>query len=101
MKTPSELQNLISEVAHAYPTAQLEYDPLPSGVCFFWVTVNERNFVLEYHPTQGVGVSENLPATPPFVGHDEAFDSLAAGIERFRSRLSEASKSHGASSVAA
>ena len=101
MNPPTALQDLISEIAHSYPTAQIEFDPLPSEVCFLWVTLNQRNFVLEYHPTQGVGVSENRSDTPPFVGHDEAFDSLTAAIERFRTRLNEVAQSRDPSTIAA
>ena len=92
MSAPIELQDLIAEVAHTYPAAQIEFHPLPSGVCFFWVTLSERNFVIEYSPTRGTGVSENLPDTPPFVGHDEAFDSLPEAIRRFTGMLAEAAR---------
>ena len=63
MKTPLELQDLVADVVHSYPPAQFEFDPLPSGVCFFWLTLNGHSFVLEYHPTQGTGVSENFPSS--------------------------------------
>jgi hypothetical protein len=85
----------------SFPGAQLEFDPLPSGVCFLRVTLHERNFVLEYSPTQGVGVSENFPDTPPFVGHDFAFDRLAEGVVRFREFLQSAAASIPAISAAA
>lgn len=91
MKTPPSLQDLIAELAHAYPTAQWEFDPLPSGVCFLWVTLsNGRDFSMEYDPKCGTGVSENFSDTPPFVGHDEVYDSLERGIVRFRELLAEA-----------
>ena len=89
MKTPQKIQDLIGEVAHL-PSGRLKFDPLPSGVCFLWVTVGRRHFVLEYHPTEGTGVSENFDDTPPFVGHDLAFDSLDEGINHFKSLLADA-----------
>src|SRR4051812_21019113 len=92
MNTPSELQDLVSEIVHNYSDAQLEFDPLPSGVCFLRVTLHDRNFVLEYSPTQGAGVSENFPDTPPFVGHDAAFDRLADGVAKFRELVQSAAQ---------
>jgi hypothetical protein len=90
MNIPSEIQDLISRIVRTYPAAKLEFDPLPSGVCFLWVTLHERNFVLEYSPRQGVGVSENFPDTPPFVGHDMAFEKLADGVAKFNELLQSA-----------
>lgn len=92
MNTPRQLQDLVAEIVHAYPSAQLELDPLPSGVCFLWATVAARNFVLEFDPKQGAGVSENLPDTPPFVGHDHGFSSLDQAIESFKKMLAEAAE---------
>lgn len=93
MSAPAELQDFVGEVAHDFPSAHIEFDPLLSGVCFLWVSLASRNFVIEYSPKQGTGVSENLPDTPPFIGHDEAFDSLTDGIARMRSMLVEAARS--------
>ena len=93
MTTPDKIQDLVAEIVHAYPAAHLELDPLPSGVCFLWVTLSSRNFVLEYHPREGTGVSENLPDTPPFVGHDQAFHSLDEAIFCFRQLLAVAARS--------
>jgi hypothetical protein len=92
MSAPVLLQDLIADVARAHSSAQFEFDPLPSGVCFFWAALNGREFVIEYHPTQGTGVSENFDDTPPFVGHDEAFPSLEAGIARFKALLADAAR---------
>ena len=92
MKTPPQLQDLVAEMVHAYPSARLDFDPLPSGVCFFWITVEGRNFCLEYHPTQGTGVSENLPETPLFSGHDHGFDSLDKAVEFFKQMISKAAE---------
>ena len=101
MNAPKKIQDLVAEVVHAHPAARLELDPLPSGVCFLWVTVAARNFVLEYHPSQGTGVSENLPDTPPFVGHDRAFDSLEEGIGFFKQLLIEAAQTEPTEAAAA
>lgn len=92
MSAPVEMQSLVGEIARTYPSAHIDFDPLPSGVSFLYVTVGERDFEMEYDPERGVGVSENFPDTPPFIGHDEAFDSLAAGIERFKAMLAEAAR---------
>lgn len=91
MKTPKEIQDLIGEVAHL-PSGRLEFDPLPSGVCFLWVTIGRRDFVLEYDPKEGAGVSENFSDTPLFAGHDAAFDSLDEAIKHFKSLLAEAER---------
>ncbi len=81
MNAPPEIQNLVAEIVHLYPSAQLEFNPLPSGVWFLWATLSDRNFVLEHTPRQGTGVSENLPDTPPFVGHDRGFESLEEAVK--------------------
>ena len=87
------MQDLVAEIAHVYPAAQLELDPLPSGVCILWVTVADRIFVLEYSPRQGTGVSENLPDTPPFVvGHDHGFASLDEAVTFFKQMLAGAAR---------
>ena len=92
MSAPSQLQVLIAEVLRDYPAASLNFDPLPSGVCFLRVTLGRREFVIEYHPTQGTGVSENFEDTPPFIGHDEAFDSLDEAVAHFKSLLTDAAR---------
>ena len=98
MSTPIQLQDLVADVAHAHPSAQLEFDPLPSGVCFFWVSLDGRNFVIEYDPKSGAGVSENFPDTPPFIGHDEAFPLLDEAVARFKELLASAARGETASS---
>ena len=92
MTSPKSIQDLIGEVAHLDAAGRMEFDPLPSGVCFLWVTVGRRHFVLEYHPAGGIGVSENFKDTPPFVGHDMAFDSLDKAIDHFKSLLADAKR---------
>ena len=90
MTTPRQLQDLISDIAHLYPAARFEFSPLPSGVCFLWLSLNGRDFVIEYDPKRSTGVSENFPNTPPFVGHDEVFPSLDQAIARFKAFLADA-----------
>ena len=90
MKTPEKIQDMIGEIAHLHSSAHLKVSPLPSGVCFVRATIGRRNFVLEYHPKEGAGVSENFADTPPFVGHDAAFDSLDEAINHFKSLLANA-----------
>jgi len=89
MNPPVMLQDFIGELVHSHPGAQIEFRPLPSGVCFLWVTLRERNFVIEYDPKEGAGVSENLASTPPFVGHDHFFPNLEDGLKKLRSLLRE------------
>ena len=60
-----------------------------------WVTLGRRQFVLEYHPTEGTGVSENFDDTPPFVGHDVAYDSLDEAISHFKTLLADAARTEG------
>ncbi|MCI0744508.1 MAG: hypothetical protein L0Y58_03785 [Verrucomicrobia subdivision 3 bacterium] len=96
MSAPLEFLELIAEVVRTYPVTWMEYDPLPSGVCFFWVSIGEREFVIEYHPTRETGVSENFPDTPPFVGHDEVYPSLTDAIRRFKAMLADAAQSQAA-----
>jgi hypothetical protein len=93
MNTPQQIQDLVSETVHAHPAAQIELDPLPSGVCFLWVTVNGRNFALEYHPVEGVGVSENTPQTIPFAGHDQLFPTLDEAVTFYKQLLAGAEQS--------
>ena len=92
MNAPPQIRDLVAEVVHAYPSAQMELDPLPSGVCFLWVTLRGRNFVIEYHPVHGTAVSENKPATPPFVGHDRVFSTVEDAARHFRQLLFEAAR---------
>ena len=90
MNTPSEIQDLMREISRRNDCRRMEFSPLPSGVCFLRVAIGHRNFVLEYHPVEGTGVSENAPNTPAFVGHDVVFDSLNAAINHFKSLLDNA-----------
>ncbi|PWU08510.1 MAG: hypothetical protein C5B50_29450 [Verrucomicrobia bacterium] len=98
---PTELQVLLSEITRDFPAARIEWDPFPSGVRVLSLELNGRMFELEYHPTRGTGVSENFQDTPPFIGHDEAFDSLDEAISRFKELLSSAKRGEKASRSAA
>ena len=91
---PHNLHKLLGEIAELYPSASLEFNPLPSGVCQLDVWMGDRMFTLEYHPTHGTGVSENTPDTPPFVGHDRVFDSVDSAAAFFKELLSEAQSQH-------
>jgi hypothetical protein len=101
MNPPIVLQDFVAELVHSHPSAQLQFRPLPSGVCFLWVTLRERNFVLEYDPKRGVGVSENLPTTPPFVGHDDVYPNLEEALKKLRSFLRSVSQTETSASQAA
>jgi hypothetical protein len=90
---PNPLQKLISEVAESYPGARIEFDPLPSGVCFLDVWIGERMFDLEFNPVQGVGVSEIREDTPPFTGHDHTFAALDQAVIFYKQLLADASRS--------
>src|SRR2546422_11676869 len=88
--TPVQLQNLLTQIAREFPSTKIEWNPLQSGVCILWVTLNGRHFELDYHPTRGTGVSEDFETTPPFIGPDEGFDSLDEAVARFKSLLADA-----------
>src|SRR5437868_3496245 len=90
MNVSGKFKDLIGDILDKFPQAHLEFDPPPSGVCFLDVWFGRRNFELEYHPTRGTGVSENFDDTPPFIGHDVAFDSLDKAAEHFKSLLADA-----------
>jgi hypothetical protein len=92
MKVPKEIQQLTAEIMDTFPQAQIDFDPLPSGVCWLNVWFGRRNFEMEYTPTRGTGVSENFDDTPPFIGHDVAFDSLPEAVRHFKSLLADAAR---------
>ena len=92
MTTPPQLQNLVAQILRDFPAAQMEFDPYPSGVCVLNVALAGRQFELEYNPASGTGVSENFTDTPPFIGHDEGFDSLDAAAGRFLELLASADR---------
>ena len=92
MTTPIQLQTLVVEIVRDFPSAHVEWDPFSSGVGILYVTLKGREFELDYSPNQGTGVSENFGDTPPFIGHDQAFDSLDEAISRFKELLDSAAR---------
>ena len=90
MKAPKRLQQLVAEIIDEFPQAKIEFDPLLSGVCWLNVWLGRRNFEMEFNPARGTGVSENFKETPPFVGHDAAFESLDEAVGNFKSMLANA-----------
>lgn len=92
MTVPKRLQQLTAEIMEEFPLARIDFNPLPSGVCWLNVWFGRRNFELEYSPTRGTGVSENFEDTPPFIGHDKGFASLAEAVEHFKALLTDAAR---------
>ena len=90
MRVPPEISQLVGEIIDEFPEAKIDFDTLPSGVCWLNVWYGRRNFEMEYSPSRGTGVSENFDDTPPFIGHDEAFDSLSEAAQHFKSLLADA-----------
>lgn len=79
---PPRLLSLIQDLVRISPQLSLDLRLLPSGVVFLNVYPGMREFILEYSPTRGVGVSENHADTPPFeIGHERVFDSVEPGAE--------------------
>ncbi len=100
MNTPSQLEIFVAEIVRDFPSAHVGWDPFPSGVRVLNVELNGRDFELDYNPERGTGVSENFDDTPPFIGHDESFDSLEQAIQRFKELLSSAARGEKASPAA-
>jgi hypothetical protein len=92
MKTPEKIKQLIGEIMDEFPQVEIEFEPLPSGVCWINVWYGRRNFEMEYSPSGKTGVSENFDDTPPFIGHDAAFELLDKAVEHFKSLLADAEK---------
>jgi hypothetical protein len=101
MNAPVQLQKLVTEILQEFPSAQLEWDPLSSGVIILCVSLNGRDFELDYSPVRGTGLSENFDDTPPFIGHDEAFGSIDEAIRRFKELLASAARGESPSQTAA
>ncbi len=79
---PPRLLSLIQDLRQLVPQLSLDLRVLPSGVAFLNVYPGTREFVLEYDPRRGVGVSENTAQTTPFdMGHDHAFDTVEPAAE--------------------
>ena len=85
-------QQLVGAIIDQFLEAQIDFEPLPSGVCWLNVWFGRRNFELEHNPTRGTGVSENFEDTPPFIGHDAAFDSFDEAAQHFKSLLADAAR---------
>lgn len=92
MNVPLQLQRLVGEIVREFPASIIRWNPLPSGVCVLNVSSNGRDFELDYSPAEGTGVSENYSDTPPFVGHDEVFESLDVAVDRFKTLLASAAR---------
>jgi len=92
MKVPKEIQQLVAAIMERFPQAQIDFEPLPSGVCWLNVWLGRRDFEMEYSPKRGTGISENFDDTPPFIGHDAAFDSFDEAAEHFKSLLADAAR---------
>ncbi|HET7624968.1 MAG TPA: hypothetical protein VFM25_06840 [Verrucomicrobiae bacterium] len=92
MKAPRQIQKLIAEIMDDFPQAEIEFEPLPSGVCRLNIWYGRRNFEMEYSPIRGTGVSENFENTPPFTGHDKTFNTLDGAVEHFKSLLADAAR---------
>jgi len=79
---PPRLLSVIQDLKSALPQLSMDMRVLPSGVVFLNVYPGNREFVLEYSPARGFGVSENTKETPPFyVGHDHVFDDADPAAE--------------------
>ena len=101
MKTPIQLQELVSEIIRDYPRARLNFKPLPSGVCLLYVVLNGREFEFDYSPNGETGVSENFEDTPPFIGQDEVFPTIDEAVARFKAFLADAALNESAVSSTA
>ena len=90
---PPRLLGLVEDLRRVAPPARIEMRVLPSGVVFLNVFPGAREFVLEYSPSDGFGVSENDQHTPPFhVGHDAVFDSADEAAEHLIELVAESLK---------
>ena len=79
---PPRLLSVIQDLRQLAPQLALDLRVLPSGVVFLNVYPSGREFVLEYSPARGVGVSENTEQTPPFdIGHDSVFETVEDGAD--------------------
>ena len=87
---PPRLLSVIQDLRQIAPQIALNLRLLPSGVVFINVHADHREFVLEYSPSRGVGVSENHDDTPPFdIGHDHAFDTVEPAAEQLLALVRE------------
>ena len=88
---PPRLLSVIQDLRQIAPQTALDLRLLPSGVAFLNVYAGRREFVLEYSPSRGVGVSENHDDTPPFdIGHEHVFDTVEPAAEQLLALVREA-----------
>ena len=72
---PPRLLSIIQDLRQLAPRLALDMRVLPSGVVFLNVHPGTHEFVLEYSPSVGYGISELSDATTPFdTGHEHIFD---------------------------
>ena len=79
---PPRLLSVIQDLRQLAPRLALDMRVLPSGVVFLNVRPPAREFVLEYSPNNGFGISELSDATTPFdTGHEHVFDDAEPAAE--------------------
>jgi hypothetical protein len=79
---PPRLLSVIQDLRQLAPRLAIDMRVLPSGVVFLNVHPGAREFVLEYSPTNGFGISELNESTTPFdAGHEHVFDDAEPAAE--------------------
>ncbi len=79
---PPRLLSIIQDLRQLAPRIALDMRVLPSGVVFLNVHPGAREFVLEYSPARGFGISEVNETTTPFdAGHEHVFDDAEPAAE--------------------
>ena len=88
---PPRLLSVIQDLRQLVPQLALDMRVLPSGVVFLTVHPGVREFVLEYSPARGFGVSELNDSTTPFdSGHEHNFDDAEPAAECLLTLVREA-----------
>ena len=88
---PPRLLSVIQDLRQLAPQLALDLRLLPSRVAFLNVYPGAREFVLEYDPTRGTGISENTDDTLPFDnGHERVFDTVESAAEYLIENVREA-----------
>ena len=91
---PPRLLSVIQELRQLAPRLALDMRVLPSGVVFLNVHPGVREFVLEYSPAHGFGISEVTRETTPFdAGHEYVFDDDAEAAAEWLLTLVRETKS--------